>query len=124
MEIRLKRVYDAPAKSDGVRILVDRIWPRGVKKEAALLDHWERDVAPSRDLRTAWHADPDGRSPEHFRAFAEAYRKELGAGAAREALSRIADLAAAGRVTLLFGAADTEVNHAEVLKDTLLETLQ
>jgi len=109
MAIAMKRVYDAPEASDGVRVLVDRLWPRGVSKERAELDDWAKDAAPSPELRTEWHhADAD-----RFDEFAARYRAELDENPAAHAL-----LALAGeheRVTLLFGARDQRVNHVSVL---------
>lgn len=113
MEIRLKRVYDEPAPDDGFRVLVDRLWPRGVSKERARLDLWAKDVAPSTELRRAFHHD--GLSwPE----FEEAYRAELD-GTARAALEELrAELAPHPVVTLLHAVND-ERNHAVILRDAL-----
>ncbi|GAA2039421.1 DUF488 domain-containing protein [Agromyces tropicus] len=115
MAIAIKRVYDAPAASDGYRVLVDRLWPRGISKERAELDEWAKDAAPSPSLRTEWHhADAD-----RFDEFAARYRGELDENPAAHAL-----LEAAGRherVTLLFGAKDEQRNHAAVLRDWLGE---
>ncbi|MDR2255971.1 MAG: DUF488 family protein [Arthrobacter sp.] len=120
-EYLLKRAYDAPAPEDGARVLVDRLWPRGVKKE--VLDAvWLRDVAPSPELRRAWHAA----GAESWEAFADQYHAELsaadaaGTGAKAEALGRLRALAAAGPVTLVFAAKDPQHNHAVVLRDYLL----
>ncbi|WP_394163102.1 DUF488 domain-containing protein [Galactobacter valiniphilus] len=117
----LKRAYEAPASSDGARVLVDRLWPRGIKKE--VLDAaWLRDAAPSPELRKAWHAAPE----EEWEAFAGLYRSELkaadaaGAGALAEALGELRSLAEAGTVTLVFAAKDLERNHAAVLREHLL----
>ncbi|WP_313555468.1 DUF488 family protein, N3 subclade [Miniimonas arenae] len=115
--VQLKRVYDDPAPEDGYRILVDRLWPRGLTHERADLDLWLKDVAPTPALRTEWHHEPD-----RFEEFADAYRAELdGEPDTRDAL---AELRLAIRVhdvvTLLFGARDLEVNHAVVLRDYLL----
>ena len=113
MEIRLKRVYDEPAPDDGFRVLVDRLWPRGVSKERARLDLWAKDVAPSTELRRAFHHD--GLSwPE----FEEAYRAELD-GTARAALEELrAELTAHSVVTLLHAVND-ERNHAVILREAL-----
>lgn len=105
----LKRVYERPAASDGSRILVDRLWPRGLSKAKAALDSWNKDVAPSPALRK-WF---DHR-PERFAEFAKRYRAELKDNAA------IADLRAiTGKVTLLYGARDPKINHAVVLAAVL-----
>ncbi len=109
MEIRLKRAYEPPAKSDGVRILVDRLWPRGIRKEDAGLDDWMKDIAPSNELRKWFNHDP-GRWEE----FVARYRRELEGRAAL--VSRLADLAQKGRLTLLYGARDEKHNNAVVLK--------
>lgn len=110
----MKRVYAAAEASDGYRVLVDRLWPRGVSKERAELDEWAKEVAPSPGLRTEWHHAPD-----RFDEFADRYRTELDESAAARALL------AAGRqherVTLLFGARDEQVNHAAVLLEWLGE---
>ncbi len=111
-EIIVKRVYDDADAADGFRALVDRLWPRGVSKERARLDAWWTGLAPSAELRTAWHAAPD-----RFEEFAAAYRAELEGRDLAEALDVIRSH---DRVTLLFGAHDTERNHAVVLRDHLL----
>lgn len=119
-EVAIKRVYEPAAPEDGLRVLVDRLWPRGVSKAEARLDEWAKDVAPSPELRKAWHADPEGHEPEHFRVFSEEYRAELADGAGSTALDRLVELArSAPRVTLLYGAKDEHVNHAVVLRDAL-----
>jgi uncharacterized protein YeaO (DUF488 family) len=110
--LRLRRVYDAPAASDGTRILVDRMWPRGLTKERAAVDLWLKEIAPSAQLR-AWF----GHDPDRWQAFRERYFEELRANAG--AVSRIVDLASAGVVTLLFGAHDVERNNAAALREYL-----
>jgi uncharacterized protein YeaO (DUF488 family) len=111
MSFTIKRIYDAPKPSDGRRVLVDRLWPRGVKKIDAHLDDWIKDVAPSPALRR-WF----GHEPERFAEFRARYKAELkGSGAVRA-------LRSAGRrskVTLLYAAHDPNVNHATVLKSVL-----
>ncbi|WP_449283761.1 DUF488 domain-containing protein [Leucobacter sp.] len=124
MDVRIKRVYEPAEPGDGFRVLVDRLWPRGVSKERAELDLWDKDVAPSPELRKAWHAEPDGHDPEHFAAFAADYRRELAQGDTAEALGRLAGLAREhSPLTLLYGARDHEANHAVVLREALLERL-
>lgn len=124
MDIRIKRVYEDAEPGDGYRVLVDRLWPRGVAKEAAHLDLWDKEVAPSPELRRAWHSDVDGRSPEHFAAFAADYRAELSDGPGLAALDSLAELAREhSPLTLVFGAKDERVNHAVVLRDALIERL-
>ncbi|GAA5209625.1 DUF488 domain-containing protein [Microbacterium kyungheense] len=114
MELRIKRVYDDPAPDDGFRVLVDRLWPRGLSKDRAHLDLWAKDVAPSTELRTAFHHD--GMSWEDFAA---AYRAEL-AGPTKGALDALrAELAPHAVVTLLHSVHDPVQNHAALLKAAL-----
>ena len=124
MEILLKRAYEPASPEDGVRVLVDRLWPRGISRERAALDDWAKQAAPSPELRTEWHHDPDGRSPEHFAAFAARYRAELATDTGLEALDSLADLArSAARLTLVYGAKDPAMNHAVVLREALLDRI-
>tara|TARA_R110000787_G_scaffold133647_2_gene246042 strand:+ start:134 stop:493 length:360 start_codon:yes stop_codon:yes gene_type:complete len=113
--IRLKRAYEAPDPADGVRILVERLWPRGLAKEAAALDHWIKDVAPSADLRT-WY----GHDPEKWPAFRARYRAELDANG--DAVEAVRHLCAGGPATFIFAAKDEERNSAVVLRDYLGES--
>jgi uncharacterized protein YeaO (DUF488 family) len=115
MTFAMKRVYDAAAASDGYRVLVDRLWPRGVSKERAELDEWAKEVAPSPELRTEWHHA----GGERFDEFAARYRAELDENPAAVAL--LASGREHDRVTLLFGARDERVNHAAVLLEWLAE---
>ena len=125
MEIRIKRIYEPADPADGTRVLVDRLWPRGVSKAEAHLDLWEKDASPSPELRRAWHADAHGHDPSHFAAFSKDYRAELATGEGAAALHRLAELARSSeRLTLLYGARDEEVNHAVVLRDALSEQLR
>lgn len=112
--IRLKRAYDSPAEEDGTRFLVDRLWPRGIKKEDLRIDGWLREVAPSDDLRKWFGHDSD--SWEEFR---ERYFKEL--DKKQEALEPIREAARQGDVTLVFAAKDIEHNNAVALKAYLRE---
>ncbi|MFT3761688.1 MAG: DUF488 family protein [Pseudoxanthomonas sp.] len=112
MDIRLKRAYEPPSRGDGARILVDRLWPRGVKKEALELAAWDKDVAPSAALRQ-WF----GHRAERFEEFAARYRDELDANPAAAALR---ERAGHGRITLVYGARDPALNQAVVLRDWLL----
>jgi uncharacterized protein YeaO (DUF488 family) len=114
MEIRIGRVYDEPAADDGFRVLVDRLWPRGLTKERAAVDLWAKDVAPSTELRRAFHHD--GMAWDDFAA---AYRAELAANADAVAALR-STLAAHAVATLLYGAHDAEHNHAVILRAALL----
>ncbi|HEU5079142.1 MAG TPA: DUF488 family protein [Opitutaceae bacterium] len=113
--IAIKRAYDAPAASasDGKRFLAERLWPRGIKKEALKLDGWLRDVAPSTALRK-WF----GHDPARWEEFQRRYRAELDANP--EAWQPILDAAKAGPVTLLFSSRDTEHNNVVALRDYLL----
>ena len=111
--IKVKRVYEKPAKEDGWRVLVDRLWPRGMKKEAAHLDVWMKDVAPSDALRK-WF----GHKPEKWSKFQKKYRGEL--TKKKELVAELKKMAKEhGTLTLLFGAKDEEHNEAVVLADTL-----
>ena len=112
--IMLKRVYDTPSEEDGQRVLVDRLWPRGLSKERAQIDLWLKEVAPSNELRK-WFAH----DPEKFAEFRHRYEVELSSGAAHEALERLRALTQQGPVTLLYAAHDTEHNNAVVLRDIL-----
>lgn len=114
MHIRIKRIYDPPEADDGARVLVDRLWPRGVRKADAAVDHWLRDVAPSPELRR-WF----GHDPERFDTFSAYYRAEL--DDRPQAVAELNELAAAGPVTLLYAARDRDCNHARVLADYLRE---
>jgi uncharacterized protein YeaO (DUF488 family) len=105
-------VYEAAAPEDGIRILVDRLWPRGLSKAEAAVDRWMKDVAPSTELRR-WF----GHDPERWAEFRRRYAEELQGHA--DALDEIRDLARKGTVTLLFGARDEQHNDAVVLRDTL-----
>lgn len=112
----LKGVREDPSPEDGTRVLVDRLWPRGVSKTRAALDEWAKDATPSTALRKAFHAG-DLTFPE----FADAYRAELeDREEAVHAVSHLRELARAGRVTLLYAAHDREHNHAQVLRDVIL----
>lgn len=112
-DIRLKRAYDPPARDDGVRILVDRLWPRGLRKADAAIDCWEKEVAPGTELRR-WF----GHDPARWDEFRHRYAAEL-AGVS-DALDEIRALARKGRVTLIYAARDERHNHAVVLRDRLL----
>jgi uncharacterized protein YeaO (DUF488 family) len=112
--IRVRRVYDEPEDGDGTRVLVDRIWPRGLRKDALQLDDWAKDVAPSTDLRT-WY----GHDPAKFGEFRERYLDELGGAAQRAALGRLRARAAAGPLTLLTATRDLDHSQAAVLAQLL-----
>jgi uncharacterized protein YeaO (DUF488 family) len=112
--ITTKRVYDPPARGDGYRVLIDRLWPRGISRERAKLDEWARELAPSTELR-GWF----GHDPDRFGEFRTRYRGELRAHA--DELDRLRERARAGPLTLLYGARDTEHNDAVVLAEVLRE---
>ena len=112
--IKIKRVYEDPDPDDGLRVLVDRLWPRGLSRERARLYRWEKGLAPSDELRR-WF----GHDPERWPGFRSRYRDEL--EARRPMLEELAGLAAKGRVTLLFAAHDERYNNAVVLKELLEE---
>ena len=109
-----KRVYDEPDPSDGVRVLVDRLWPRGLSKERAHVDVWLKDVAPSSELRV-WF----GHDPAKFEEFRRRFEAELAADPAQSALAELREMARAQRVTLVFAAHDTEHCNAVVLRELL-----
>ncbi|KAB8123114.1 DUF488 domain-containing protein [Komagataeibacter medellinensis] len=111
-DIRIKRIYDPPTPDDGIRVLVDRLWPRGLRKSDVSMDYWLKDVAPSTELRR-WF----GHDPAHWAAFQISYRQELSRGSVE--LSQLSALADKERVTLLYAAHDPHCNHALVLQDFL-----
>lgn len=113
-DIRLKRAYEEAADDDGTRVLVDRIWPRGVSKDKAALDEWLKSVAPSAELRK-WF----GHDPQKWSTFCGRYRAELEDEARAEGVARLRELHANGRLTLVFAAKDEAHNNAVVLKDLL-----
>lgn len=115
-DIRVRRVYDEPSPADGARVLVDRVWPRGLRKDAARLDDWAKDVAPSTELRTWYQHDP-----AKFGEFRRRYTAELAEPGPREALNRIRALAAHGPVTLLTATRALDISQAAVLAGLLRE---
>jgi uncharacterized protein YeaO (DUF488 family) len=108
-EVRIKRAYDPPAPDDGVRVLVDRLWPRGLKRQEAKIDLWLKDIAPSADLRR-WF----GHDPAKWPGFQERYQAELAGNSALDELRAL--VRQRKRVTLLFAARDVEHNNAVVLQ--------
>ena len=115
--IQVKRVYDAPTKADGRRFLVDRLWPRGVKKETLQLAGWLKEVAPSNELRQWFNHDPD-----KWNEFQKRYRGELTKNPV--GWQPLMEAAASGTLTLLFSAHDTDHNNAVVLRDYLNERIR
>ncbi|MRG95446.1 DUF488 family protein [Polyangium spumosum] len=117
--VRLKRAYEAPEAADGHRVLVDRLWPRGVRKDALTIDAWMKEIGPSDELRR-WFGHDDARWEE----FAARYREELRRGPAAEHLNELVALAKRGTVTLVFGAKDERHNQAVVLRDVIERRLR
>jgi uncharacterized protein YeaO (DUF488 family) len=116
--IRVRRIYDQPEAADGARVLVDRIWPRGLRKDAVQLDDWARDVAPSSELRT-WY----GHDPAKFGEFRQRYLGELSGSSQRAALGRLRTLVASGRpLTLLTATKDLDHSQAAVLARLLRQS--
>jgi uncharacterized protein YeaO (DUF488 family) len=112
MEIKTKRIYEDASKNDGYRVLVDRIWPRGVSKEDAKLDEWMKEIAPSTELRK-WFDHKE----ERFKEFSEKYKKELEKNS--DLIDGLLSKASKKRLTLLFGAKNENYNQAVVLKQFL-----
>ncbi len=117
--VKVRRVYEPPRKDDGFRVLVDRLWPRGLKKGRAALDLWAKDIAPSSELRM-WFAHDPGRWPE----FARRFKEELAVPAAREVLEDLARRAAAGTVTILHASREERYNNAAVVKGAIEDLLR
>ena len=116
-QVRLRRVYEAPEPSDGQRVLVDRLWPRGLSKSKAALDEWLKTVAPSDELRR-WY----GHQPDKFPAFRQRYEQELRSPERSAALDHLRQLARGGTVTLLTATRDIEHSEAAVLAEWLRGT--
>ena len=112
--VRVRRIYDDPAVDDGQRVLVDRLWPRGISKERADLAGWCREVAPSTELRK-WY----GHDPDKYDEFARRYREELADGEQAQALAGLENRAARGPLTLLTAAKRSDISEATVLADLL-----
>lgn len=113
-EVRLRRVYDEPTGEDGTRVLVDRVWPRGLSKQNAHVDQWYRQIAPSTELRK-WY----GHDPARFPEFANRYRSELQQPEQAEALARLRDLVRERTVTLLTATKAIEISQAAVLAELI-----
>jgi len=113
MDIHIKRIYENADPSDGKRILVDRLWSRGISKENAHLDLWLKDVAPSTELRKWFHTA----MPDHWEEFKQRYLEEL---ETNPAVKELHEIASKHKVTLLYSAKDVENNHAIILKEYLL----
>jgi uncharacterized protein YeaO (DUF488 family) len=109
--VKLKRAYEPASRGDGARVLVERLWPRGIRKEALALDEWCKEIAPSTELRKWFSHDP-----KRWSEFKLRYREELKEAAASERLRALADLSVSRTLTLVFSSHDTEHNNAVVLK--------
>lgn len=112
--VKVKRAYEPPSRADGQRVLVERLWPRGVRKEALAIDEWPKEIAPSTALRK-WF----GHDPERWSEFRRRYHAELAHEPQSALLRALAERAAAGPLTLIFSAHDAEHNNAVVLRDEL-----
>ena len=117
VQIKLKRVYEEPEQADGIRIFVDRLWPRGMKKGAFHYDVWAKEITPSSHLRSWFHEEPEGRWDE----FASLYKKEL--GGSDEVKAFVESIRHYSVVTLLYASKNREHNHAIILKDFLSSIL-
>lgn len=114
--IQIKRIYEPISPADGCRVLVDRLWPRGIKRDAAAIDYWLKDLGPSHELRK-WF----GHRSERWDGFVQRYRLELTDLGVQELLQELIDLAAAGPLTLLYSAKDTKHNQAVVIAHAIEE---
>jgi uncharacterized protein YeaO (DUF488 family) len=115
-EINIKRIFNEPSNTDAYRVLVDRIWPRGISKKEANLDEWNKEIAPSTPLRKWFN-----HKQERFEEFTQLYREELISKA--EELNRLRTIAKKKDIALLYGAKNSEINHAIVLRDVLLSNV-
>ncbi len=113
--LSIKRVYDKPSSSDGVRIIVDRLWPRGESKEKAHIDLWLKEVAPSNDLRKWFNHEPD-----KFKEFSKKYSEEL---KNNNSVNQIIDILKTKNVSLIYAAKDEQINQAVVLRNFILKKL-
>ena len=116
--VQIKRAYEPFSKQDGFRVLIDRLWPRGIKKEKLGLDAWMKELAPSTELRKEF-----GHNPELWSDFQRKYAKELKSPKARESIEHRAKMAKKGRVTLLYSAHDEAHNDAVVLKKIISQEM-
>lgn len=112
--IKIKRVYEAQEKSDGYRVLIDRLWPRGVKKTELNFDEWPKEICPSSELRKNF-----GHDPSKFSEFKKNYKKELKSEEAKKEIEFLSKLSSKQNVTLLYAAHDEKTNHAIVLKEVI-----
>lgn len=116
MPVNMKRIYEDQAESDGVRVLVDRVWPRGMSKEDAKLDHWIKEIGPTSDLRKWFGHDPD-----KFEDFKQKYKEELKGGDQQDGLQELKDITKKNNknVTILYASKEEKYNQASVLKEIL-----
>lgn len=116
MPVNMKRIYDQPEQNDGIRVLVDRVWPRGISKDDAQLDHWLKEIGPSNELRKWFGHDPD-----KYDEFKQTYKEELEEGSQQEELQKLKYLTKESnkQLTLLFAAKDAVYNQATVLKEIM-----
>ena len=119
MPLEVKRAYEDPSGNDGRRILVDGLWPRGIRKEDAKIDQWLKAIAPSSALRK-WY----GHRPEKWEEFRSRYRAELAASPRKELLEQLASAAKNEKVTLIFGARDAEHSNAAVIAEAILQRIK
>ncbi|MDR3607875.1 MAG: DUF488 domain-containing protein [Oligoflexia bacterium] len=112
--IKMKRAYEPPERKDGYRVLIDRLWPRGIEKSRLALDQWIKDLAPSPELRKDF-----GHDPSRWKQFRARYRLELRSKAARETIDTLAKRASKSPVTLIYSARDEDHNNAVVLKEAI-----
>lgn len=117
--IQMKRIYEEPSEDDGYRVLVERLWPRGIRKAEAELDAWEKLIAPSTELRR-WY----GHDPAKWEEFGRRYQHELAAEPAQAALQALAERGRAGTVTLLYAARDGHLSNAAILLRLLRQRLE
>ena len=117
--LKVKRVYEKNEASDGKRILVDRLWPRGLRTEDAAIDEWLKEISPSDELRRWFNHEP-----EKWQEFKRRYRKELSLPEKKEIVERIAKQATRSDITLVYGAKETEYNNARVLEELIGEVMK
>jgi len=115
LSVALKRAYDEPVASDGTRVLVERLWPRGISKERAHIDLWLKQIAPSTELRKWYNHDV-----QKFQEFRHRYEAELQSDAAQKALTKLREIAEQGQLTLILAARDVEHSSAAILRELLL----
>jgi uncharacterized protein YeaO (DUF488 family) len=117
--VKLKRAYDPAEKADGYRVLVDRLWPRGIRKADLVLDEWAKELSPSTALRKQF-----GHDPNRWKDFRAHYQKELHASEARQKIDALAKLAQRKTLTLVYSARDEEQNDAVVLRDVIMRRMR